>query len=69
MGHQNDAKYYRRLVIESIEKHKNNSIEIRLKTIKNLEDHLKLQKINRIKMTETDKSAQIFLRIISLYKL
>lgn len=61
--------YYKKLIQESIAQYKLNSPEKRLKTVENLTNHLNLQKINKVKLTETDKASQIFLRAIKIYKL
>lgn len=61
--------YYKQLIQESIAQHKLNSPEKRLKTVENLTNHLNLQKPNKVKLTETDKASQVFLRTIKIYRL
>lgn len=61
--------YYKKLIQESIAKYKLNSPEKRLKTVENLTSHLNLQKLNKVKPTETDKASQVFLRTIKIYRL
>jgi len=59
----------KQLIKDSISQYKQNSPEKRLKTEENLSKHIQIQKENRVKLTETDKSIQVFLRAIKIYKL
>lgn len=61
--------YNKQIIHESLNSYKSNSAEKRLKTIENLTTHLKIQQLNKVKLTETDKATAIFLRTINIYRL
>ena len=58
--------YNKKLVSDSIADYKLKSAEKKIKTKEFLETHLRVQKENRIK---PDKTTQLFLRILNIYKL
>lgn len=59
----------KQIIQESLLNYKSNSAEKRLKTVENLTTHLKIQQLNKVKLTETDKATTIFLRTIKIYRL